>query len=273
MKTLDTCLQLWTDQLKKAGVATARLDSLVLLEDVTDKDRSYLLAHPEFELAVEQLEELEQKITRRCMHEPLAYIRKKSEFYGREFYVDNSVLQPRPETEDMIDLFKELTSGTNTIAADIGTGSGCIAITVKLECPTIDVIATDVSEECLEIASTNAMRYGLKMSMLQGNLLEPLLNEKVEPTALLCNLPYVPKDYEVNKSATHEPDIALYAGTDGLDSYRVLFSQCNKFSRLPETVFTESLISQHELLAEIAVRHGYQLHTTRGLIQVFTARA
>src|SRR5690348_11619250 len=93
-----------TKKLENSGIVTARLDALVLAEDATGKDRSYLLAHPEFVLKGPTFHKLELQIERRLNHEPLAYIRGKTEFYGREFVIDESVLEPRPESEAIIDL-------------------------------------------------------------------------------------------------------------------------------------------------------------------------
>ena len=95
-----------TQKLQQAGIATARLDCLVLLEDYLNTNRTQLLAHLERELTVEQIKWLSLRLVRRAKHEPLAYIRSKTEFYGREFIVNKHVLEPRPESETMIDLLK-----------------------------------------------------------------------------------------------------------------------------------------------------------------------
>src|SRR4051812_18952492 len=94
--------------LRDAGIGTARLDAMVLLEDCLSKDRAHLLAHPELELTAEQEKLLDAQIKRRLAHEPLAYIRGKTEFYGRDFLINKYVLEPRPESETIIDLLKKL---------------------------------------------------------------------------------------------------------------------------------------------------------------------
>lgn len=276
MNTLGWYLESTSARLTSAGVITARLDCLVLMEDVIGEDRSYILAHPEVELNDVQLRELEEKIARRSRHEPLAYIRGKSEFFGREFIVTANTLQPRPETETMIELLLEMENGKlkkqNII--DVGTGSGCLAITAKLELPDCRVSATDISAEALDIAMRNARNLQVEINFQQGHLLAPLLSITYNlPPTILANLPYVPKSYPINESARFEPDVALFAGDDGLDLYRELFTQCRKFSRPPDTVFTESLPEQHGALADIATEHGYKLQQSSGFIQVFTAPA
>src|ERR1700678_651148 len=112
MSLTPTRVDSWLNQasvrLEAAGIGTARLDCLILLEDVTNKDRSWLLAHPEHVLSPTQLKTLAGWLDRRTKHEPLAYIRHKTEFYGREFWIDERVLQPRPESESLIDELKQL---------------------------------------------------------------------------------------------------------------------------------------------------------------------
>ncbi len=272
-----------TRLLTKAGIATARLDTLVLLEDLLHTARTQLLAHDDKVLTSEQLKKLDEQISRRAHHEPLAYIRGKSEFYGREFLVTKDTLEPRPETETMVELLKKLrgprAQGEGLSLVDIGTGSGCIAITAKLEFPDAQVIATDISEQCLKIAKQNAQKLGADIKFLQGDLLKPLSALLSEPWALLCNLPYVPDSHTINESAMFEPKLAIFGGPDGLDLYRRLFSQIknanNPYDRMKSYrsgaryVLTESLPFQHEKLTKIAEQSGYTLVTTDDFIQVF----
>src|SRR6185436_17881464 len=136
---LSKLLKDFEAKLEAAGISTARLDALVLLEDATGKDRAWLLAHSEFELNKKIANLLQKQITMRATHAPLAYIRGESEFYGREFLITPDTLQPRSETETMIDMLKSyLDRGSRVkdeVIIDVGTGSGCLAITAKLEWP------------------------------------------------------------------------------------------------------------------------------------------
>ncbi len=263
-------------KLEKAGIAIARLDCLVLLEDVTGKDRSYILAHPEYELASQQVRELASKIERRAMHEPLAYIRGKSEFYGREFLVTPDTLEPRPETETMISQFLSLLEirsltdkeNVNLKIADVGTGSGCIGITVKLEIPKVKVYATEINQAALDIAKQNAEKLGANITFVQGDLIERLKTKKLD--VLLCNLPYVPDSHTINEAAMHEPEVAIFGGVDGLDLYRKLFDQIAERTQKPRFVLTESLPFQHHALATIVRKYNYILEKTEDFIQVFS---
>lgn len=265
------------------GITTARLDCLVLLADELKKDKSWLLAHPETVLMVQSLKKLNKHVERRAGHEPLAYIRGKSEFYGREFMVTRDTLEPRPETETMIDLLKQSTKLHKLTdqrvrpfeIVDVGTGSGCLAITARIELPDVEVVGVDISKKCLEIAKTNSRKLNADVKFHQGNLLETLPNSKYQipksQFAILANLPYVPDEHTINQAAMFEPKIAIFGGPDGLDLYRQMFSQINELEIKPCFIFTESLPFQHKELAQIAKNSGYKLKTSEDFIQVFVA--
>ena len=261
-------------KLAGAGVETARLDCLVLLEDTLNTDRAHLLAHPDLKLTTEQLHELNVAISKRETYQPLAYIRGHAAFYGRDFIVNSSVLVPRPESESMIDLLKSYANShdINTVI-DIGTGSGCLAITAKLELPDIHVTGTDVSATALKVAKSNARVHRVQVQWKSSDIREGLPHmPRTRPYVLLANLPYVPEDYAVNEAARHEPELALYAGTDGLDLYRDLFSAVDAVHTKPLAIITESLEMQHSALSELAVKHGYTLAEAEGLAQLFVVK-
>ncbi|MGZ6005287.1 MAG: N5-glutamine methyltransferase family protein [Candidatus Saccharimonadales bacterium] len=259
-----------TKKLESAGIGTARLDALVLAEDATGHDRAYLLAHPEKELANKQVSELASKLQRRQSHEPLAYIRGFTEFYGRKFIIDARVLEPRPESETMIDLFKKSAATKVAHVIDVGTGSGALAITAKLEFPTVQVSALDIDPKCLVVAKINAKNCSVSIDFYQGDLLDPLPSTiSHQPSAILANLPYVPDNFTVNQAASHEPKTAIYGGPDGLDLYRQLFHQINTKNITIQYIFTESLPPQHVELSKIASSNGFKLSQSEDFIQVF----
>jgi release factor glutamine methyltransferase len=262
-------LQSATQRLQQAGIESARLDALLLCEDALQIDRAQLLAHPELELTDEQVLTLDTLIQRRTTHEPLAYIRGHAEFYGRSFLVNRYVLVPRPESEAIITSLLRLAPDAASVA-DIGTGSGALAITAALETQA-QVAATDIDPDCLAVAQANADNLNVKIQYFPGDMLEPFLQKSCNfrPDVLLANLPYVPENYQINQAAAHEPKLALFAGNNGLDLYLRMFEQTTALPQQPELILTESLTFQHAALQQIAIEHGYVLIEAEGLIQAF----
>lgn len=272
--TVQHWLQSATARLSKSGIGTARLDCLVLLEDATGKSRAHVLAHPEMDLTDKEQNVLERALSQRSKHIPLSYIRGKTEFYGREFIVNNYVLEPRPESETMIDLLKDFTSVNNEHTGqviDVGTGSGALAITAKLEHPNVKVIGIDIDDHCLDVASKNAKLHNVDINFVRGNLLDslPTLIPLTDGTIIIANLPYVPKSYRINESAAYEPRHAIFGGSDGLDLYRQMFAQITLFDAVPLAILTESLPFQHKVLRDIAQIHHFNLIKEVDFIQVF----
>jgi release factor glutamine methyltransferase len=263
-------------KLKATGISSAQLDALILLEDELKIDRAYILAHPEQSLSPAKQKKLNTKLVRRTQHEPLSYIRGKVEFYGRTFVLNQHVLEPRPESETMIELLKQLVVSRqssvvrNLRIVDVGTGSGALGITAALEVGAPKVIILDIDPLCLDVAKLNAKAHGVNPTILQGDLLAPLKNVNCELlTVLLANLPYVPDGWHINEAAMREPKLAIFGGPDGLDLYRRLFEQINSYDWKPKFILCESMPPQHEALANIAELHGYQLVTSEDFIQVF----
>jgi release factor glutamine methyltransferase len=258
-----------TKRLQQAGIETARLDCLVLLEDTLNKNRTRLLAHPEMKIDDEQLMYLWGAIDRRAKHEPLAYIRGKSEFYGREFIINEHVLEPRPESETMIDLLKAVATGDlapRPRIADIGTGSGALGITAKLELPDAQVDLIEIDAKAMTVAQKNVNKFSVNVTCTKSDLLTHVTGRY---DVVLANLPYVPDDFHINPAALMEPRIAIFGGPDGLDVYRRLFAQFEDSAQQPSFVFTEALPPQHGKLADIARAAGYELSKTEDFIQQF----
>lgn len=272
----------WLEQsiatLQHAGIETARLDALVLLSDELGQDKSWCLAYPEHKLQRSQIESLNKKIVQRSAHIPLAYIRGRAEFYGREFMVNEQVLVPRPESEAMIELLKESVGrrASGVVICDIGTGSGCLAITAKLELHGAQVYGVDIDPACLEIAQANAEKLHADVTFLSGDLLLPFIearSPKLEARLIiLANLPYVPANYPINIAATHEPRLALFGGGDGLDHYRRFFAQLLSLESKLLCIITEALDTQHQAIAQLAEQAGYTLSDGQNLAQCFRLR-
>lgn len=262
--SIDTWLASATASLNAAGIPTARLDALVLLSDYLNTNTAQLLAHPDQTLTNEQERSLTKQLTRRAQHEPLAYIRGKCEFYGREFAVNPAVLVPRPETETMIEQALALPKEAQQAFVDVGTGSGVIAITMACELGAVQVIAIDNDPACLKVARQNCVKHQATVDLKEANLVNGIVLPKA--ATILANLPYVPDDHTINQAATVEPRQAIFGGPDGLDLYRRLFEQLQDHRGY---VLTESLPFQHAGLAQVAQKHGYDLQKSDDFIQVF----
>lgn len=276
---VDYWMRTATAYLQSRGIVTARLDCLVLLEDTLRVPRAKLLAEPDMEIKAGQVEHIKKLLNRRANHEPLAYIRGRSEFYGRSFKVGPGVLVPRPESETIIELLLELPEVSMTAddssnrlrafnIADVGAGSGALGITAALELPYCQVELLELDQVSIDIAKTNVAIHTTSVTVTASDLLSSS-NQKND--ILLCNLPYVPDDYPINKAASHEPSIALFGGQDGLDLYRRLFDQISQLTDRPLYILTESLPASHSDLSSIAANCNYKLIKAKDFIQLYTA--
>lgn len=274
--TIDEWLKHATEQLQAAEIDTARLDAFILLEYCLEQNRAWLLAHAESKLSANHLSKLTKLLNRRLHHEPIAYIRGYSEFYGRQFVLTSAVLQPRPESEVFIDLLKRVISENTSLQkrgyrpriADLGAGCGALGITARLEIPNSIVTLFEIDKSAAKIAKINVDKFTLNISIVISDLLEA---SEESFDVLLCNLPYVPDDYRLNKAATFEPKLAIFGGSDGLSLYRRLFHQVYSQPHKPLFILCESFPAQHQKLREIGRQAGYTLLKSHDFIQVFQA--
>ena len=171
--------------LESAGIPSAALEAQILAGQVIGKERSSILAHPEWNIDENAANAL---LARRARHEPLAYIVGYREFYGRRFRVTHEVLIPRQETETLIMAFFEVENRlpANASILDLGTGSGCVGITLKLERPTLSVTLSDVSLAALQVASDNARELGAQVEIVQSDGFASLQAQQVRCSVLCC---------------------------------------------------------------------------------------
>jgi release factor glutamine methyltransferase len=204
----------------------ASRDAESLLLTVIDKDRSWLMAHGEDELHGEQVRQYVELLERRKQGEPMQYITGDAEFYGFLFHVTPAVLIPRPETEHLVEAVIHLAASyPSPRIIDVGTGSGCIAVSLAHELPKAVIAAIDLSTEALAVARRNAELNEVsdRIRFLHGDLLAPVAGERFE--LIVSNPPYVPTGDRQTLAVEvreHEPALALFAGEDGLDVYRRL---------------------------------------------------
>jgi len=234
-------------------LTTARRDAELLLLHVAGKDRAFLLTHPDAPLTPGQQSTYEQWLNRRAKHEPIQYILGEQEFYGLTFRVTPDVLIPRPETEHLIEALLQLIPREAAIRiADVGTGSGAIAITLARKLPHVTITALDVSPPALKIAQQNAARHNVadRIRFLESDLLSAVADEIFD--AIISNPPYVPDSEALDPQVRNfEPATALYAGPSGLDIYRRLIPQSWQALKPRGWLFMEIGHGQHDALAAL----------------------
>ena len=228
-RTVLDVLRLSTVYLGEHGSGTPRLDAELLCAHALGLQRMDVYLQFDRPLRDGELDVIRELVRRRGRGEPVAYLSGVREFYGRSFAVDPAVLIPRPETETLVEVvLRHLRAGPDggrgARVADLGTGSGCIAVSLAAEMPGLRVVATDVSAAALVVAQRNAERHGVseRISFVQGSWGEALEGAL---DMVVSNPPYVTTDELAHADRDvrdFEPHVALLAGDDGLDAYRAL---------------------------------------------------
>jgi release factor glutamine methyltransferase len=227
-------------QLREAHVPSFTLAAELLLLHVLGRDRTWIYAHPEEEVSAADDERFFALIARRAAGQPTQHLTGKQEFWGLEFEVSPDVLIPRPETEHVIEVAldrlavrelragrKQTLTGKGLQIADVGTGSGCIAIALAKELPGSTIFATDISSAALAVGRRNAMRHNVanQVQFLEGNLLDIVATQF---DLIASNPPYVGRreaETLMREVRDHEPQIALYGGEEGYEFYADLIAQ------------------------------------------------
>ena len=223
-------------------------------------ERSHLYAHPEDCLSLEQVERAHNFIRRRQLGTPIAHLLGQREFYGRVFKVTPNVLIPRPETEGIVDEVHALPLCNQAKVVDVGTGSGCLGLTLAMEYPTWTVCTTDISNEAIEVCQENRLAHRLSnVAIYQGDLLEPLNGQMFD--LIVANLPYVaPNDPHLTQGdLPHEPQQALVAEMDGLAVIEKLIAQAPSHLIRPGHLIVEHGFDQQAQIIRRLRQHGFDL--------------
>lgn len=240
----------------------ARADAELLLMDVLERNRAWVLAHPEAIPSEQQTAGFIELIKRRYLGEPMQYIRGETEFYGLPFTVTPEVLIPRPDTEHLVEKALELARAfERPRIIDVGTGSGAIAIALAHQFPTARITATDLSENALYLARRNAElnRVDHSIRFFEGDLLAPVTGEHFD--LVVSNPPYVPNTDRASLSVEvreYEPALALFAGEDGLAAYRRLIPAAHDALVSGAFIALEIGFSQMHAVEELLVASGFQ---------------
>ena len=232
----ETILQ-GAHRLRKAGVPEAQREAGSLLGYVLGRDRSFILTHAEEAIAEEQAERFRECLERRAQGEPLQYITANQEFFGLDFEVTKDVLIPRPETELLIETaLKLLTPSADAFICDVGTGSGCIVITLMQQLKQTRAVAIDISPDALAVARRNAVRHSVadRIDFVLSDCFAALNSREPRPSfdLIVSNPPYVEEGAmaELQREVRDfEPRSALAAGAEGLDIIRRLLLEAPSF--------------------------------------------
>lgn len=256
---LRSWLQRACERLELAGVEGAGLDAQMLAAHHLGVGRSWVMAHPEASVDPGALEPL---LSRRAGREPLAYILGWREFYGRRFAVGPGVLVPRQETELLVEIALERGDSSPRIL-DLGTGSGCIAITLKLERAAWSVVGSDLSRVAIDVADKNAHRLGADVHLVVGNALDAFQPD-TKFDLIVCNPPYIDAAAQLMPEVgIYEPSLALRAGLGGLDFFKRLAADARRHLASGGELLVELGAGQVDAAAAIFQAEGYTHLGTR----------
>jgi release factor glutamine methyltransferase len=263
--TIQKLLNWVTEYLAGKGVDSPRLSAELLLCHVVGLTRIELYTQFDRPVPQQKLDQLHDLVRRAGLHEPVAYLTGRTEFYSIELDIGSDCLIPRPETELLVQRAIEFLRTRDGIqfVCDLCTGSGCIAVAIGRNFPDSRVIATDISAGALEVAARNVAKHHLheRIELLQGDLFEPLVEQLDvnEFDLVVCNPPYVSSaEYEtlaVNVK-DYEPKSALLAGTDGLDIYRRLIGKIDEFLKPGAALMLEIGYAQGPAVRELLEQTG-----------------
>src|ERR1043165_3442203 len=241
--------------LDHAGVADARREASSLLSHIIARDRTFLISHAEDQLDGRELRDFATAIARRAAGEPAQYITGVQDFYGRSFRVTPDVLIPRPETELLVEAALKVMNG-NAVICDVGTGSGCIAVTLLCERKDARAVAGDISAAALAIARENGGAHGVseRIEWRISDCLAALEENAEKFDAIVSNPPYVSADALAGlqrEVRDHEPLVALSPGADGLNVIRRLILESPPFLKEKGHLLMEIVFDQSESVSEL----------------------
>lgn len=265
--TIGTWLEYASRQLANAGIDSAALDAELILSHTISKNRTHLHAHPEHTLDRRLHDIANARLDMRTERIPLAYIIGHWEFYGRRFRVTPDTLIPRPESEAIIELaLKHTPKNTPLRLVDVGTGSGCLGITLRLENPDFDTTLCDISPGALRVAANNAKVYGANVECMTSDLLGAYLGTS---DCIIANLPYVDRTWRRSLELDHEPELALFADDGGLALVYELIEQSERRLRSHGYLILETDPRQHKNVSARASQYRLRLIDTLGYAQIF----
>jgi release factor glutamine methyltransferase len=269
--TIKETIQFGAKYLAEHQLRTPREDAELLVASILQCERAFLFTYPEDRLSSGQQRLFRQWLAKRGQHYPLQYLRGRQEFYGREFLVRPGVFIPRPETELLLEASLELLEQSREeelLIADVGTGSGCVAVTLACEDSRTRVAATDTSSTALQAARQNAETHQCqgRIQFYEGEALQPLAGLKAHFHLVVSNPPYVSTlDRELVDLAVsrYEPDEAVFSGESGHEMYLQLFQQAGGVLRPDGRLIVELGWGSADSVSRMAEKNGWALEETR----------
>lgn len=275
MKICDV-LKITADRLKDVDIDTAMLDARLLLCEYLQKDKLYLILNSHEDIKI--TDKFEQMVARRENHEPMQYILGNAEFYGLNFKVNKHVLIPRPDTEILVEKVIDFVKDNPYTVLDIGTGSGCIPVTIAKNCNNAKLYTIDISEDTTKVAVDNARLNKVedKITFMNMDILKDF--PKLHTDCIVSNPPYIEDDVIPTLMADvkiYEPYIALSGGEDGLVFYRRIAEKGNELLKTGGLIAFEIGYNQSHAVEKILKDNNFtQIKTTKdlaGLDRVVTA--
>ncbi|MBL6665338.1 MAG: peptide chain release factor N(5)-glutamine methyltransferase [Rickettsiales bacterium] len=248
-------------KLKKNAIQSFYIDSLLLLSHVINKPKEFVIFNPDFELSTQEISEFESLVNRRQNFEPISHILQKKEFYSRDFIVTKDVLDPRPDSESLIEYVLHNFQKSNINILEVGVGSGCLIITILKEIPNTIGKALDISRPAIEIAKQNRKKHNLedRLEIIESNLLANIHdNEKFD--LIISNPPYIKSNDIANLQKDvkdFEPLSALDGGHDGLDFYRYLAKEAHIHLKPKSSIIMEIGCDQEKEIVEIFKENNF----------------
>ena len=248
-------IQYFKDNIKQINKGFERRDLDILIRYTFDNKKYHYIKNSyndSYRLSV-----LKFAIRRRLANEPISQIIGFRNFWNSTFYVDKNVLDPRPETELIVEKVLELPSN-NLSLIDLGTGSGCIAISIARERPNFEVFASDISSDALKIAKKNSKLYQTSINFIKSDWFAKI-NRKFD--VIIANPPYISKNEYYNLPLCirrFEPKIALFAGSEGLDCFKIIINQFFKYLRPKGMLFLEIGSTQKKMIEKIFLYNGFK---------------
>ena len=260
MNTIDL-VNYGADKLRQRKIRTYKLDAEILLSKVLKKTRERILVEFDQKIDKIQISHYNNLIFRRLSHEPIAYLVKEKEFWSKKFIIDSNTLIPRPETELMVEKLVKINKNKSLMMLDIGTGSGCILLSLLSEIKNSKGVGIDISKKAINIAKKNAERHKiLRRAKFLKKSFDNYFQQKFD--LIVANLPYIPSyniknlDEDVRK---YEPKLALDGGKDGLDLIRKVIYKAKEILKIKGLLGLEIGNGQYKKVSKLLTENKFRI--------------